>query len=229
MPYVAQMLPYVAQIMLPHVAPCCLKRHSRQIVLVQRGRPLEHRHQLQSFFQRESSVHVSSVPANTHAVNITTKNTRENPFYVCLLSAQFYLRSFICTVLSAQFYLRSFICAVLSAQFYLHSFICTVLSAQFYLRSFICTVLSAQFYLHSYRILNNSMLIVRDDLPTHVSDRPSGYTEPVRWRTGTSCSRRTTKSSRRTRTDAGSGVWGALGLRRKKVFQYGGGGGTSTN
>ena len=123
------------------------------------------------------------------------------------------------------FYLHSFICAVLSAQFYLHSFICAVLSAQFYLRSFICTVLSAQFYLHSYRILNNSMLIVRGDLPTHVSDRPSGYTEPVRWRTGTSCSRRTTKSSRRTRTDAGGGVWRALGLRRKKVFQFGGGGG----
>ena len=51
-------------------------------------------------------------------------------FYTCLLSAQFYLHSFICTVLSAQFYLHSFICTVLSAQFYLHSFICTVLSAQ---------------------------------------------------------------------------------------------------
>ena len=62
----------------------------------------------------------------------------------CVLFAQFYLHSFICTVLSAQFYLHSFICTVLSAQFYLHSFICTVLSTQFYLHSFICTVLSAQ-------------------------------------------------------------------------------------
>ena len=85
--------------------------------------------------------------------------------FICrVLSAAVYLPRFICRVLSAAVYLPRFICRVLSAAVYLPSFSCIGLSAAVYLPRFICCSLFAAFYLHSYRVLNDSMLNVRDDL-----------------------------------------------------------------